>query len=401
HPTKKEQESDAPLDLPTGAQVLVIDDDPLIQQLLRRRLEDEGLEVLVAGDGIEGLMTAREAQPAVIVLDIHLPRLDGWSVLSSLKSADDLRHIPVIMLSIEEDRQRGFSLGAFDYLVKPVEPDELVQVLSAAISPDSGEVLVVDDDASTRDIVGRRLRAEGFAVSEAPDGDDALLRVRVSPPALMVLDLVMPRVDGFEVLAKVRDDGHEFPVVILTGKELSRDEAEALGEGLAKIIRKNGRSTEEVVEQAKAHVLRRRAVQAARKPKVLYVEDIEQNRDIVRRYLSGIFDMTEAEDGRAGLRAAKEVAPDLILMDLSLPHMDGWEVTRQLKADPKLERIPVVALTAHATRQDMELATEVGCCDYLTKPVDRGRLIGTIRRHLQGGSRDARGETAAPRTDGG
>lgn len=387
--------SDSPSDLPVGAQVLVIDDDPLIQQLLRRKLEDEGFEVSVAVDGQDGLALARRDQPTAIVLDIHLPRVDGWSVLSRLKSDAELKQIPVIILSIEEDRNRGFSLGAFDYLIKPVEPNTLVDVLRTAIAPDEGEVLVVDDDADTRALVSRRLRSEGFSVSEAVDGSDALMRIRVAPPALMVLDLVMPNVDGFEVLAQVRHDGHTFPVVVLSGKDLTSSESAALQDGLARVIRKNGTSTEQVVEQAKAHVVRRRALQAAKRPVVLYVEDIEQNRDIVRRYLAGVFDLAEANDGPTGLRLATKLMPDLILMDLSLPQLDGWEVTKRLKADPKLERIPVVALTAHATRQDMELATEAGCCDYLTKPVDRGRLIGTIRRHLQGGP-----ERAVARADG-
>lgn len=387
--------SDSPSDLPVGAQVLVIDDDPLIQQLLRRKLEDEGFEVTLAVDGQDGLAAARRDQPTAIVLDIHLPRVDGWSVLSRLKSDPELKQIPVIILSIEEDRNRGFSLGAFDYLIKPVEPNTLVDVLRTAIAPDEGEVLVVDDDADTRALVSRRLRAEGFSVSEAVDGSDALVRIRVAPPALMVLDLVMPNVDGFEVLAHVRNDGHQFPVVVLSGKDLTATESAALRDGLARVIRKNGTSTEQVVEQAKAHVVRRRALQAAKRPVVLYVEDIEQNRDIVRRYLAGVFELAEASDGPSGLRLATKIMPDLILMDLSLPQLDGWEVTKRLKADPKLEDIPVVALTAHATRQDMDLATEAGCCDYLTKPVDRGRLIGTIRRHLQGGS-----ERAIARADG-
>ncbi len=390
------QKSDSPSDLPAGAQVLVVDDDPLIQQLVRRKLEDEGFEVIVAADGHEGLLTARREHPIAIILDIHLPHIDGWSVLSRLKSDDELKHIPVIILSIEEDRNRGFSLGAFDYLIKPVEPTTLVEVLRGAIAPEEGEVLVVDDDADTRAMVSRRLRSEGFTVSEAVDGADALVRVRVSPPALMVLDLIMPNVDGFEVLARVRNQGHEFPVVVLSGKDLNQNESDSLRDGLARIIRKNGDSTEQVVEQVKAHVVRRRAIQAQRRPVVLYVEDIEQNRDIVRRYVAGVFELAEASDGPSGLRMASQLMPDLILMDLSLPQLDGWEVTKRIKADPTLERIPVVALTAHATRQDMDLATEAGCCDYLTKPVDRGRLIGTIRRHLRGGAK-----RAAARVDGG
>lgn len=372
------------LDADSKPRVLVVDDDPLIHQLLSRDLEAEGFEVLRAMDGVEALQIAREQRPNAVVLDIHLPRLDGWSVLGEIKSTPDLAHIPVILLSVEEQRARGFSLGACEYLVKPVEPQRLVSVVGRLAGAGTGEILVVDDDADTRELVSRNLKAAGFSVAEARDGDEALLRLRVSPPSLLILDLVMPGRDGFAVLKQARSEGMDLPVVVLTGKDLSADEQKVLREGMAALVHKGGLALEKVVEEARKLLVDRHLEESQKMPRILYVEDSPQNRDVVRRYLQNEFEILEAEDGEHGLERARKDHPELILMDLSLPRLDGWEATRRLKADEALRGIPVIALTAHASREDQVKAREAGCDDYLTKPVDRDLLIATMRRHLSG-----------------
>jgi CheY-like chemotaxis protein/signal transduction histidine kinase len=367
----------------TEISVLVVDDDVMIQQLLKGALEAEGVKVTIAGDGVTALRMARDLRPSAIILDIRLPKLDGWDVLAELKSTQGLANIPVVIVSVEEERARGYSLGAIEYLVKPIDPHRLVSVVQRAITPGPGEVLIVDDDAQTRDLVSRHLRAAGFVTAQAHDGEEALLRARVSPPALWILDLVMPQLDGFEVLRRLRNDGSTVPVVVLTGKQLTRGEEDQLRAGMARVITKGGFAIEEVVQEAKRLVVERRAIEMARLPRVLYVEDSIQNRDIVRRYLSGEFELLEAEDGEHGLDCAAREAPDIILMDLSLPRIDGWEVTRRIKADDRMSAIPVIALTAHASREDQERARKVGCVDYLTKPIERDQLVQAIRRTLR------------------
>src|SRR5262249_26485474 len=149
-------------------------------------LEAEGIKVLIAGDGVTALRKAKEHLPAAIILDIRLPKLDGWQVLAELKSTAALANVPVVILSVEEERARAFSLGACEYLVKPVDPARLLTVVQRAVAPGSGEVLVADDDAATRELVSRHLKAAGFTIAEAHDGEEALLRTRVSPPALLI-----------------------------------------------------------------------------------------------------------------------------------------------------------------------------------------------------------------------
>ncbi len=369
----------------TGGTVLVVDDDPLVQQLMMGQLEPAGFKVAVAGDGIAALKKAREIRPQAIILDILLPKMDGWQVLSQLKSDPALASIPVILVSVEEQRARGFSLGACEYLVKPVEPEQLVEVVrrSLGTSVTSAEVLVVDDDASTRELVSRNLRRAGFSTTEARNGEDALLKARVSPPSLVVLDLMMPNLDGFEVLRRMRAEKLQVPVVVLTGKTLSGEEQSVLRDGFAGFVQKGGHALEDVIGQAKGLLLKQSAQRAGRLPRILYVEDNPQNRDIVRRYLGGQFEVLEAEDGELGVERATRDSPDLILMDLSLPRLDGWEATRRLRQLPAAASIPVIAVTAHAGREYQEKATAAGCNAYLTKPLDREQLLETIRKHLR------------------
>ena len=361
--------------------VLVIDDDPMIVALLTGAFEEEGWRVLSVADGIAGLAAVRRHRPNAVILDIHLPKLDGWAVIGEIKGDPAIAQTPVLIVSVEEERARGFSFGACDYMVKPIEPERLIDAVRRNMVDNSRNVLVVDDEPQARELVCRSLRGAGFACVEARDGEEALLKARVMTPALVILDLMMPRMDGFEVLASLRSEGSRVPVIVLTGKMLEPTEEKQLRAGLSHVVRKGGLAMQALVDDAK-RLLRESGGLGARLRRILYVEDSAQNRDIVRRYLYGEFELLEAEDGEHGFERAKRDKPDLILMDLSLPGMDGWETTRKIKTLTQLAHVPVIALTAHVSREDRERARDVGCSDYLTKPVERELLLGAIRKHL-------------------
>ena len=382
-PSEPKPETSAPVSAPASdrPKVLVVDDDPMVAKLLAGHLEKEGFEVFFASDGLQGLARAREHRPQVIVLDLHMPKLDGWGVLARLKADPEFAQIPVIVVSVDEQRARAFSFGACDFLVKPFEPDTLASAVRRSALPGGAPVLVVDDDQSTRELVARSLQLADIQTIEAASGQRALELVAQAQPAMIVLDLIMPGMDGFEVIRTLRSAGNRIPILVLSGKELDAQERDALQTGVARVLTKGGTAIGDVVREAREQVS---GVPAkVKKPRLLYVEDSAQNRDLMRRILSSEFDLSEAEDGEEGVARALELVPQLILMDLSLPRLDGWEATRRIKSEPRTARIPVIAMTAHSGDDERERAREVGCDGYLTKPVEREELLATIRAHLK------------------
>jgi CheY-like chemotaxis protein len=243
--------------------VLVIDDDPGVRDLMGRFLGKEGFRVVTASDGEEGLRRARELRPDAITVDVMMPGMDGWAVLTALKADPDVAEIPVIMLTIVDDRNLGYALGASDYLTKPIDRERLVAVLEKYRR--ELPVLVVDDDAEVRELLRRTLEAEGYAVVEADDGRAALERLRAIRPSVVLLDLMMPDMDGFEFAAEFRrrQDWRAVPIVVITARDLSREERERLNGYVQKILDKGAHGRDqllaEVRELVAASVARRRS----------------------------------------------------------------------------------------------------------------------------------------------
>jgi CheY-like chemotaxis protein len=209
--------------------------------LLRFELEPYGLSILEAPDGATALTMARERRPDAIILDVLMPRLDGWTTLRALKNSSETRAIPVFVLSVVDNRAFGFALGAFDHLVKPVVGPVLVDALRRAGVLNTGaSVLVVDDDPDIRGLLARELTTAGFHVQTARDGAEALEQLAHERPAAVVLDLIMGEPDGFEVLYRIRDDPatRPLPVLILTGKDLTPADYERLNGSAQRIHRK-------------------------------------------------------------------------------------------------------------------------------------------------------------------
>jgi signal transduction histidine kinase/DNA-binding response OmpR family regulator len=222
--------------------VLVIDDDPATRELIHRIVSPEGFEVVQAGSGEEGLRVAHSQRPDMIILDVILPGMNGWSVLTTLKADDELADIPVVLLTILDDCKRAYALGATDFLVKPIDRERLVATTKKYRSPvPPSTVLVVDDDADCRLTVRKLLERENWAVVEAENGHVALDWLdRNAPPALILLDLVMPEMDGFRFVEEKRKRGGEriVPVVVLTAKDMTAEERHQLRGGVDEILQK-------------------------------------------------------------------------------------------------------------------------------------------------------------------
>jgi CheY-like chemotaxis protein len=236
--------------------VLVIDDDPASRQLVARMLGKDGFRVVEASNGEEGIRLARAERPDVITLDVLMPGLDGWGVLAVLKDDPALAAIPVVMLTITDEQDLGFALGAAEYLTKPIERARLSAVLARyRRSPGLG-VLVVEDDADTRAVLRRSLEKEGWCVSEAENGRVGLERVAAERPALVLLDLMMPEMDGFEFLdqLRTRDAGAAPDVVVITAKELTEDDRRRLNGGVRDVVQKHSQDIDLLLADVRTRV---------------------------------------------------------------------------------------------------------------------------------------------------
>jgi CheY-like chemotaxis protein len=223
--------------------ILIVDDDATVRELVARYLERAGFSIATAKGGQEALRMARELRPAAMTLDIMMPDLDGWTVLAAMKGDPALASIPVILMTIVEEKKRGYALGAADYLVKPVDRGKLVALLSNICGSAAGQVLLVDDDDLVRRSVRMALEPIGWRVTEAENGRLALDSLMASRPDVIILDLMMPKMDGFEFLdeLRARPDWRDIPVVVITAKELTDQDRSRLNGGVERIIQKSGR----------------------------------------------------------------------------------------------------------------------------------------------------------------
>ena len=231
--------------------VLVIDDEAAVRDLMQRFLTKEGFRVVTAHGGEEGLRQARELRPDAITLDVMMPGMDGWAVLSALKADPEVADIPVVMLTIVDDKNLGYALGASDYLTKPIDRERLVTVLKQYRR--DRPVLVVDDDVAVRQLFRRVLEPEGYAVVEAENGRVALERLREVSPSVILLDLMMPEMDGFDFAAELRrhEVWREIPVIVITARDLSRDDHERLNGYVQKILQKGSHGRDQLLAEVR------------------------------------------------------------------------------------------------------------------------------------------------------
>lgn len=223
--------------------ILVIDDDPTIHDLLKRFLGKKGFEVKTATSGTEGIELAKKLKPEAITLDVMMPGMDGWSVLASLKAHPQTADIPVIMMTMVDDQNLGYALGAAEYLLKPIDSKKLETILDKfKPNSDSNSILVVEDDPGIREMLCRQLRSENWKVIQAENGKEALLKLKEchSIPGLILSDLMMPEMDGFELVHRLKKDTRlkNIPVIILTAKTITNQDRQKLNGGVNKIFEK-------------------------------------------------------------------------------------------------------------------------------------------------------------------
>ncbi len=331
---------------------------------------------------IRFFLLARELHPVAVTLDVLMPEPNGWSLLSTFKADPELHDTPIVMITIVDEATRGYALGAVDYLTKPVDQNRLLAVVGRHAS-DRGRtsVLVVEDDDDTSALIGGMLEQAGYDVSVVIDGEHALANIDEQIPDLVLLDLMMPRMDGFEFLTTLRSDPsrRDVPVVVVTARDLTDEDYRRLNGSVDLILQKGAFGGVELLGQIRAAI--RASLEGSSggesmpQHKILYVEDNENNVVLLKTRLEERgYDVIIARDGEEGVAMAKSESPALILMDMRLPVMDGWEATKMLKSTEQTRDIPIIGISAHAMTGDREKALDIGCDDYMTKPVDMANL---------------------------
>ncbi|MEG4211567.1 response regulator [Microcoleus sp. S13_B4] len=260
----KVHDSTSPPDAPAVGTVLVVDDDPISRDLIQRALSRQGLHVEVAGGGEQALRLAKQLRPDAITLDVIMPGMDGWAVLSALKADPELAEIPVILLSFVGNKSLGFALGASDYLTKPVDGKRLAALLNKYRRDQDGvasnnltcQILIVEDDVATREILRCVLETQGWAVTEADSGRAALDRLKVARPHLILLDLMLPEMDGFELIGELRKShsGDPIPIVVITGKNLTQAESQQLNGYVERVLQKGVYSCDSLLRDVRSIV---------------------------------------------------------------------------------------------------------------------------------------------------
>ncbi|MEP6485824.1 response regulator [Microcoleus vaginatus GB2-A3] len=260
----KVHDSTSPPEAPAVGTVLVVDDDPISRDLIQRALSRQGLHIEVAGSGEQALRLAKQLRPDAITLDVIMPGMDGWAVLSALKADPDLAEIPVILLSFVGNKSLGFALGASDYLTKPVDGKRLAALLNKYRRDQDGvasnnltcQILIVEDDVATREILRCVLETQGWAVTEADSGRAALDRLKVARPHLILLDLTLPEMDGFELIGELRKShsGDPIPIVVITGKDLTPAESQQLNGYVERVLQKGVYSCDTLLRDVRSIV---------------------------------------------------------------------------------------------------------------------------------------------------
>jgi CheY-like chemotaxis protein len=232
--------------------ILVIDDEPAARDLVQRILTKEGYHVETASSGPEGMAMARRTRPSAITLDVMMPGMDGWAVLTMLKADPLTADIPVVMLTIVDDKNLGFALGATDYLIKPIDWERLIKVLEKH-RPKVGvsRVLVIEDDPDAREMFRRAAADHGWTVAEAENGRVGLERLQEGVPGVILLDLMMPEMDGFAFIEEMRrrPECRHVPVIVVTSKDLTEEDRRRLKGHVVQILQKGGYSTQKLLDE--------------------------------------------------------------------------------------------------------------------------------------------------------
>jgi len=387
--------------------ILVVEDDIAFAQILRDLAQEMGFQSVVVHSAGDALIATAKFQPSAIVLDINLPDFSGLGVLDQLKRNPRARHIPVHVVSVADYRREALELGAVGYALKPAKREELADALrrlELRLSQSVRRVLIVEDDERQRESIRALLSNGDVQIEAVATATDALRALASTTFDCVVLDFNLPDLSGYDLLEKMaRQEEVSFPpVIVYTGRSLSRDEEQQLGRYSKSIIIKDARSPERLLDEvtlflhqveSKLPEAHQQMLKMARNRdssiegrRILVVEDDVRNIFALTSVLEPIGASVEiARNGREALEALDRAAQaparriDMVLMDIMMPEMDGLTAMREIRKRPELRKLPIIALTAKAMRDDQEKCLAAGANDYIAKPLDVEKLLSLVR----------------------
>jgi HAMP domain-containing protein/CheY-like chemotaxis protein/signal transduction histidine kinase len=401
-----EQIPDDRIELQPGDSILlIVEDDPHYARIMVDLARDKGFKVLVAARGADALELAKQYQPTAVSLDVFLPDMLGWTVLTQLKQNPLTRHIPVQIITLDEDRQHGLARGAFSFVTKPATTEGIETALARIkeyAQPRRKRLLVVEDDAAERMSITELLGSDDIEIVTAATGGEALTALREASCDCVVLDLRLPDMSGFDLLRQISNDPAlaDVPVVVFTGRELSAEEDAQLHTMARSIVVKGVESPERLLDETALFLHRVVTDLPAEKQRML--ERLNSSDDdlvgrtalLVDDDARNIFALSSVLE-RRGMRVLTattgkeavgfvESTPDLaiVLMDIMMPEMDGYQTMEAIRQKPEFRRLPIIALTAKAMKGDREKCLEAGASDYLAKPVNTEQLLSALRMWL-------------------
>jgi CheY-like chemotaxis protein len=385
--------------------LLIVEDDPHYARVLLALARDHGFKALVAMRGGEALALARKYNPTAVSLDIFLPDMLGWTVLSQLKQDPETRHIPVQIVTVEEERQHGLERGAFAYLNKPLTTNSIEAAfdrIKRFAAPRPRQLLVVEDDPAERMSIEELIRHDDVEITSVGTGAEALTALHERAFDCVVLDLRLPDISGFDLLTEIQKDPdlRDVPIIVFTGRELTPDEETQLRKMAKSIVLKGVQSPERLLDEtalflhrvvadlppAKQRMLEslNQSDEALIDKKVLVVDDDVRNifalTSLLERHKMDTVVAASGEEAISIVQKTPDVS--LVLMDIMMPEMDGYETMRRIRQEPQFRTLPIIALTAKAMKGDREKCLEAGASDYIAKPVNTDQLLSLMRMWL-------------------
>ncbi len=382
--------------------LLIVEDDPHYARILCDVAREKNFKVLVAARGMEALALAREYHPTAVSLDIFLPDMLGWTVLNHLKQDPATRHIPVQLLTLDEDRSHGLAQGAFSFVTKPASAEgveEALERIQAYAAQRNKRLLIVEDNPGEQLSIQELLGHDDIEVTVRATGAEALEALETERFDCVVLDMRLPDMPGFDVLERISENPapRDLPVVVFTGKELSLQEETRLRALARSVVVKGVESPERLLDETALFLQRvvanlpaekqkmldrlHRSDEALVGRKVLVVDDDVRNIFALSSVLErrGMTVLT-AGTGREAI-GTLDSSPDLaiVLMDIMMPDMDGYQTMQAIRQNPAFRKLPIIALTAKAMKGDREKCLEAGASEYLAKPVNTEQLLSAMR----------------------